>query len=221
MAYIHIPTLTERTPQQIMEENPNTAFPNGAWSDEMLADFGYAELHYPSEHPQPANRWERLVERTPAQGADGRWYKTIEVESMLPGEDQPEARAKFLADEKTALRAECARIRYQREVLGISLNGAQIKTDRESQATITAAVTAAQRNPNIVIDWKGADGWVQITAAEVLAMGDAVINYVQSLFSAERAHHAAIAALTDPVAIRDYDVFVGWPAQQNAEASQP
>lgn len=72
MAYINIKTKQIVNPSQIMNENSNISFPNGAWSDELLLPLGYAELNRPVTHPFPSID-EKLVDGEPYQ-ENGKWY---------------------------------------------------------------------------------------------------------------------------------------------------
>ena len=106
--------------------------------------------------------------------------------------------------------AELAAYRYQKETAGITLNGAVIKTDLESQAKINGAWSAAQINPAVLIDWKAESGWIQIDAATITAIAGAVATHVQSCFSTERIHAEAIAALETSEAVAAYDISTLW-----------
>ena len=108
--------------------------------------------------------------------------------------------------------SDLAAYRYARETAGITLNGAVIKTDLESQSKINGAWSNAQINPTAMIDWKAATGWIQIDAATVTAIAGAVAAHVQACFSAERVHAEAIAALETAEAVQAYDFTTGWPS---------
>ena len=208
MAYIKIETGEKRSAADILRAHPSISFPNGPWRDEMLADLGYAELHQPAEHPFPS-QFERLVEGPP-QLIDGKWTATYTVESIVPG--SPDLLEAFIAEQKAALNRQVTQIRYQREVQGLTLSdGTAIRTDRESQATLTGAYVFSQLHPAVPVDWKGASGWVQLTAEQIAQMAAAVGQHVQALFSAERAHYEAIESLTSLQAVAGYDVFARWP----------
>ncbi|MEN6375559.1 MAG: DUF4376 domain-containing protein [Smithella sp.] len=107
--------------------------------------------------------------------------------------------------------AELAAYRFAKETAGITINGAIIRTDLESQAMINGAVAYANLNPTALIDWKAANGWVQIDKDTVIAVGNAVGAHVQACYSRERVHAEAIAALTTPAEILVYDFTTGWP----------
>ena len=49
---------------------------------------------------------------------------------------------------KELKRTEIAAARYEQEIAGVVLNGATVRTDRESQALITGAALKAIQNPN-------------------------------------------------------------------------
>ena len=84
MSYVKISTLEKVEAADIMVAHPEVSFPNRGWSDEDLAPFGYAELHFPATHPFPGT-YEKLVETTPAM-IDGKWYIQFEVVPMTPTE---------------------------------------------------------------------------------------------------------------------------------------
>ncbi len=131
----------------------------------------------------------------------------------------PEEEAEWLAaqvvsldDAKSRRMAELAALRYQHETAGITLSGMAIETNRESQALINGAWSFSQLNPAVLIDWKGANGWVQIDAATIAAIAGAVATHVQACFSTERIHAEAIAALATSEEVAAYDLTTGWPA---------
>ena len=107
--------------------------------------------------------------------------------------------------------ADLAAYRYDRETAGITVNGARIKTDRESQAMITGAKSYSDLNETVAIDWKGDGGWVTINRPVILAIAQAVAAHVQACFSQEKVHAEAITALTTVSAIEAYDFTTGWP----------
>lgn len=84
MAYINTRTKEIVTAAQIMTENPNVSFPNAAWTDELLSNFGYADLNRPAEHPFPMSD-EKLVDGIPYE-ENGKWYLPWVVEKLTPEE---------------------------------------------------------------------------------------------------------------------------------------
>ena len=107
--------------------------------------------------------------------------------------------------------AELAAYRFAKETAGVTFSGALIRTDLESQAMINGAVAYVNLNPAALIDWKAANGWVQIDKDTVLAVGNAVGGHVQACYSRERVHAEGIEALTTPAEIAAYDFTTGWP----------
>jgi hypothetical protein len=74
--------------------------------------------------------------------------------------------------------------------------GTVVKTDRESQALLTAAVLKAQDDPDYVVNWKAKNGWFQLDAATLIAIADAVRAHVQACFDKERELQEKIMAAT-------------------------
>lgn len=117
----------------------------------------------------------------------------------------------LLADVKAARLSALAAYRYARETAGITVGGAVILTDRQSQAMIVGAHSLVTAAPATLIDWKGAGGWVQLDAATVTAIALAVGAHVQACFSAERTHAEAIGACETAEDAGTYDFTGGWP----------
>jgi hypothetical protein len=93
-------------------------------------------------------------------------------------------------------KAEMADKRWQAETGGITINGVEIATDRESQALLMGAVLVAQNNPEYVVNWKAKNGWAVLDAATILAVADAVRNHVQACFDREKDLQDQIDAAT-------------------------
>lgn len=131
----------------------------------------------------------------------------------------PPSLAPKTTDEAKAKKlSELAAYRYGVETGGIELNGVAVLTDRESQATLTGVYVTALINPNIVIDWKGADEWIKINKAQVEAVAQVVSTHVQTCFSNERTHAEAISALATVEEIIAYDIKTGWPETAATQA---
>jgi len=98
--------------------------------------------------------------------------------------------------------AELANARYQSEIGGIEYNGAQIHTDRESQAKIQAAAMVALTRltqsslPTEVqslvallpasLDWKGKNEWLEADDETIIQLAFLVFNHVQQCYQRER-----------------------------------
>ena len=76
---------------------------------------------------------------------------------------------------------EIAQARYNAEIAGV--NG--IRTDRESQGLITGAALKAMQDNTYTCNWKGIDGFVTLTAPQIIAIADAVRQHVQGCFDRE------------------------------------
>ena len=116
-----------------------------------------------------------------------------------------------LAAAKTDRLAELADTRWQRETGGITLNGAAIATDRQSQALVNGALALVSADPSRLIDWKTASGWTRLDAATVAGIAFAVGAHVQACFSRERQLAEAIDAAADFAALDAIDLAAGWP----------
>ncbi|OFB60465.1 hypothetical protein JS73_03890 [Synergistes jonesii] len=95
---------------------------------------------------------------------------------------------------KAKKRAEMAAARYAAEISGITLSGAVIRTDRESQALITGAALAASHDENYSVTWKAKNGFVTLTAAQIIAVAQAVRAHVEACFDREAELQTAIEA---------------------------
>jgi len=105
--------------------------------------------------------------------------------------------ATLLAKAKTLAKNTLASNRFIKEISGMTINGALIHTDRESQAMLNAAyVMATTGNLESGTIWKGADGWHTLAKADILALSVAVKDFVEALFVAEKAKYDLIEAAT-------------------------
>lgn len=119
-----------------------------------------------------------------------------------------------VTDVETAKAAVCrdlAGYRYAIETGG--LNG--IATDDRAKtllagARIEAAEALSAGRP-YEVQWKTADGWATCTAAQVIAISDAVRGFVQACFDVEKTHWDALQALTTTEEVLAYDYTIGWP----------
>jgi hypothetical protein len=78
-----------------------------------------------------------------------------------------------------------AATRWAYEVVGITHNGMEIATDRESQGKILAARVAAVGDNTYSLVWKAGNGFFTLDAAAIVAMSDAVGEHVRKAFVAE------------------------------------
>ena len=97
---------------------------------------------------------------------------------------------------------EIAQARYNAEISGI--NG--IRTDRESQGLITGAALKAMQDNTYTCKWKGIDGFVELTAPQIIAIADAVRAHVQSCFD----HEAELLSLIEAATTEAELEAIGW-----------
>jgi hypothetical protein len=123
--------------------------------------------------------------------------------------DKAEADA---AAAKQALKDDAAFRRWEIETGGITRNGAAIATDQVSQSKIGGALQLVQADPQLVIRWKGLDGWVGMDATTVTYVAEQIGLHVQAAFAREEAICLAIDADT-PVNILTgaIDGVGAWP----------
>lgn len=181
----------------IRRAQPNMSIPDGA----DLSDLGYYQIE-PTDPPTPGPG-QTVVQGQPEEYASHKWRETWLVQDIP------------ISDLKAQKKAELADVRFRHETGGITVAGAQVRTDRDSQAMITGALAFVQINPGpgSWIDWKGADGaWVQLDAAAVTSIAKAVAAHVQACFSAERSLAELIAAAETVEEVAGINLETGWPA---------
>ena len=84
--------------------------------------------------------------------------------------------------------------RWQIETGGITVGGAQIATDRDSQAMVNGAYTYVQASGAASVSYKAASGFVTISADALTAIALAVGAHVQACFAVEADINARIKA---------------------------
>lgn len=102
---------------------------------------------------------------------------------------------------------------------GIVLGGAEITTDNLTQQRLAAARIVAKEaldnSEEYSVDWKAANGWLVLDAAQIVAIADAVRAHVQACFTNEKNHFIALGDLLsaeDKQGIIAYDITTGWPS---------
>lgn len=80
-----------------------------------------------------------------------------------------------------------AAYRWQKEIGGIETGGIKVRTDRETQAMLTAARTKAKEDTAYTLVWKADNGFFTLDAAAIIGIADAVHDHVQKCFAAEAA----------------------------------
>lgn len=106
-------------------------------------------------------------------------------------------------------KSQLAALRYEKEIAGITLaSGVEIATDRQTQSILSAAYNRAKVDSAFFVDWKGANGWITLTAEMIIYIGDKVFSYVQACFSHER----ELSELIDQDS--STDITIGWPVKE-------
>lgn len=110
---------------------------------------------------------------------------------------------------KAQKKAEIAAARYEAETAGTTVNGVLIDTGRDSQALITGAALAAMLDDGYSLNWKTENGFIHLTAPEIIAVAQAVRAHVQNCFDRE----AELCALVDAAkTAEDLDeILISWP----------
>lgn len=108
---------------------------------------------------------------------------------------------------KAEVLAAIAAKRFTAETGGITVQGLAIDTSRDSQNLITGAALAADRDPAYSVKWKTAGGFVELSAAQLLALADAVRKHVQACFNRE----ADLAKAVDDGTYQAAMLEQGWP----------
>lgn len=98
--------------------------------------------------------------------------------------------------------------RYVAETSGTVIAGMPIDTDDRSKTLINGAALRAYRSTDYVLRWKTSDGFVDLPAAQVLAIADAVSEHVQLCFDRE---DVLLGAVADG-SITAEMLEEGWPA---------
>ncbi|MDY2985867.1 MAG: DUF4376 domain-containing protein [Synergistes jonesii] len=125
----------------------------------------------------------------PLMTDDGKYQYRIVDGAVVENDVSP-----TLDELKGMKRAEMAAARYAAEISGITLSGAVIRTDRESQALITGAALAASHDENYSVTWKAKNGFVTLNSAQIIAVAQAVRAHVEACFDREAELQTAIEA---------------------------
>lgn len=138
-------------------------------------------------------------------------YASLMGKDCEPGPNgQPRATA---AQRRADLLAAATAKRWEVETGGVVLpNGIRVGTLKADQDRVTSVIANADLAGVTSVDFKAASGWVTLNMVSVRLIAKAIALHVQVCFSAERAHHEAIAALVDDE-LDAYDLNTGWPVQ--------
>ena len=101
--------------------------------------------------------------------------------------------------------------RWAVETGGLALpGGATVGTTIDEQNRITSVIANAQLGGVVSVNFKAQSGWVTLSLEHMRGIAAAIALHVQACFSAERAHHEAIAAASN-AELYGYDINTGWP----------
>lgn len=186
--------------QDVRARHPLTSFLNP-----FEPPIGYAWVQETTK-PNVSPVTQRVEESAPVE-IEGVWTQTWMVVS-LSAEEQGAA----IDQAKATLTEQVTAHRWAVETGGITLpNGVQIATGTADQNRVTTVIANATLAGIDTVEFKAATGWVTLTLDQVRGIAAASALHVQACFTAERAHHEAIAALTDPAEIEAYSVNTNWP----------
>lgn len=130
---------------------------------------------------------------------NGSWAKT------QAGIDKDNKKLEELKQQK---RDELAALRYQKETSGFTLSdGTKIYTDDRAQFKLKNVYDRAKSDPNYTRKWKGKNGWVQLSNADIIALGDAIFGYIDALYDREEELSEAIELDINT------DITTGWPGE--------
>lgn len=119
----------------------------------------------------------------------------------------------YVADRKEAKLKELADFRWKKETGGITVNGIVIETSDRSKTLVTGALIMAQANPAATFQFKSTDDqYVQVDAAGMIQIYQAIGLHVQDCFAKEQVVAAQIKALGDADAVISFDIEAAWPA---------
>jgi len=166
--------------------------------------------YFTTSKPQCDPITQSVIELDPVLSFNGTWEQAWEV-SVL----NADIRAANIAAKKSQLTQSATDKRWAVMTGGLTLpNGVSVGTTVDDQNRITSVVA----NASLVgltdaseVDFKSQSGWVKVTIAQIKMMAGAIGQHVQACYTAERAHHEAIAVLETAEDVAEYDVNAGWP----------
>ena len=194
--------------ENLQDQYPKTSFPETV-NSEFLAFLGLVRV---VEVNKPINVavTHDVVEGTPVKNGD-EFYQNWIVTPVALSAQQVDER---IAAAKVALCDALSTFRFNLEVGGISVDGVTVKTDRESQAQLTAALLTLNEGFAPSINWKSASGWINLNKAQLQQISKIVAQHVQGCFNVEQMHYSAIQKLASAEEVAAYDFTLGWPTNQ-------
>lgn len=173
-----------------------------SWTDPALGVSDAA--WWPEDDQSPAlGEFERYGDE--ALTPDPERRVVVVTRAVVPWNDEEIEAAK--AERRAEMAQQIADRRWQAEVAGITVNGMAVATDRDSQALITGATVQAMLDPSYALRWKTPDGFVDLTAEQIIGVATAARAHVQAAFNREAELLEALEAGTFTPEMLDQ----GWP----------
>lgn len=173
-----------------------------SWTDPALGVSDCA--WWPEEDQSPApGEFERYGAETLTVDAERR--VVVVVREVVPWSAEEKAAAE--AEQREQITQQIAGRRWQAEVAGIDIGGMRIDTGRDIQALITGATVQAMLDPSYALRWKTPDGFVDLTAEQIIGVATAARAHVQAAFNREAELLEALEAGTFTPEMLDQ----GWP----------
>lgn len=139
------------------------------------------------------------------------FFEIIDLYNAPEPEPEPPTLEVAKAQKLSALSA----FRYGVDTGGFNWNGQEIATDDRAKTLLAGARTAADAaisaGDDYQVNWKTSTGWAVINAATIVALSNAVREFVQHCFDQEKEHYDAIMALETVSEVIDYDFTTNWP----------
>lgn len=122
--------------------------------------------------------------------------------------DDPNVVEARLEAVRVRLREDLESHRFKVETGGVVMaDGSRILTDRESQSQLSNAFHSLKDGVVTTVDWKGPDGWVEVTEVELRPIAEVAAKHVQVAFTAERTVDEDEITLNDDLAsLQEMDV---------------
>lgn len=139
----------------------------------------------------------QIVQASSPTEIAGRWYMGWTVRDKTPGE---------LESQVAQVRDQIAALRYQAEIAGITINGMRVETDDRAKLLINGAAVEAMLDADYVLKWKTAEGFIELTGAQVSGIARAVRAHVQACFDRE----AELLAELEAGTLTDEMLEQGW-----------
>lgn len=159
--------------------------------------------------------WYKVIDNRPVQTAYNRVSGPIGADAIIDHDAKTvtyvyTVTPKSLDDVKAERLAALAAKRYDVEVGGTMLNGSYVPTERSARADLVGARISALEDVNFTLDWKTPDGFVTLTAAQIVAIADASRNHVKATFAHEKTLTQAINSATTVDDVLAIDIESGW-----------